>query len=765
MDLGCHNKMNIQSGLQEVDLASGSEYQNRDSNFRVSLIDLWHIARIRWRLIISIASGVLVLTAIVVFSLTPRYSGAAVVALNQQQNNTVNIPAILSGLPSDQPTILTQVEILQSDNLASRVVSKLKLDQDPEFNTDLRPSWFHVFTFMNPLNWLPSPNATLSTTQRSAQSRKKTIDNFLKRLSVTQLELSTAIQVSFESEDPAKAANIANALADGYLEGQLDTKFDAAQKATQWLSGRLGQLAAQANAADAIVERYKIDHHLTNVVGAEGSGSISVLDQQIATTNAQLMQAETDRAGAEATASRVAALVRDGHADEVSQVVTSPLIAQYRAQEAQLVEQLAQLSSRYGPDHPKMLDLQAEKRDLEAKIAEEVNNVVGTADNDVAIARSHESVLHAELSRLEGQSGEQGQDRIKLNELQANATSARMLYDTFVQRSKETQQEQGLLIPDARILSQAAIPTEPSFPKKVLVFGIAIPASILFGFMVAFIIERLDNGFRVASRAEETLGYPVFATLPDITAETQRSGKELSTNAADFIVDRPLSSFAEAIRGLQMGISLSNVDQAPRVIVVTSAIPGEGKTTTAMSLARHIAQTGQKVVIMDGDLRRPNVKTIAGIESGKLDLIDVLSGKCLLADALVPDSKSGATLLPAYRHVKNAPDLIESRAMSTMISQLRASYDYVIIDSAPVLPVNDTKILSRLADAVVFIVQWEQTPRTAAYDAVKALREIHAPIIGIVLTRADTKRFHYYSFGYSGYYYSYSKYYDDRAAT
>jgi capsular exopolysaccharide synthesis family protein len=211
-----------------------------------------------------------------------------------------------------------------------------------------------------------------------------------------------------------------------------------------------------------------------------------------------------------------------------------------------------------------------------------------------------------------------------------------------------------------------------------------------------------------------------------------------------------------------MGISLSNVDRAPRVILVTSALPAEGKTTTALSLARHLAQTGNKVVIMDGDLRRPNIRNLVSLGDNEIDLIEVLRGAATLDQAIRPDAKGSTFILPVAHHVKNAPDLIESQAMAKTIERLRTAFDYVIIDSAPILPVNDTKILAQLVDTVVFIVRWEQTPRNAALDAVKALREVRAPLSGVVLSRADSKRFHYYSFGY-GSYYGYSNYYNDKA--
>ncbi len=358
--------------------------------------------------------------------------------------------------------------------------------------------------------------------------------------------------------------------------------------------------------------------------------------------------------------------------------------------------------------------------------------------------------------------------RVKLRELEANAASSQALYDMFVARSKETQQQEGLQIPDARVISRSAIPTASSFPNNTLVFSVAFVASLFAGFVVAFILERLDHGFRTNARAEQVLGYPVLSTLPDIApnralnlgAARRGGGQNADTNAADLVIDRPLSSYSEAIRGLQLGITLSNVDTPPKVVLITSALPDEGKTTTALSLARHVAQTGLKVALVDGDLRRPSVKKIANLGDQPHDLVDVLKGDATLDQAVVKDSRSAVMILPAAKHVKNAPDLIESQAMAKLITALRARFDLVIVNSAPILPVTDTKTLTRLADAVLFVVRWEQTPRNAAADAVKSLHDIHAPIAGVALTRADTKRFHYYSFGYGSYYHFYAKYYE-----
>jgi exopolysaccharide transport family protein len=759
--------MNVQTRLDGNESSSPLDGHNSAESTQITLLEIWQIVRMRARVIIGSAAAVFILAALAIFSLTPYYTGTAVVMLDNRANKVVDASSVLSGLSTDQASILNQIQILQSRQLAARVIAKAGLEQDPEFNSNLRMSWTKYLWWLDPHSWFPSPQVPPDVEAQKVHDA--VVNKFESLLTVTQLELSTAIEIDFRSEQPAKAARIANAIAEAYVEDQLNAKFDATLKATQWLASRIGQLAEEARKAQDAVEAYKAANHIMEVTTAEGGGTISIVDQQMAGLDAQLIQSRTDVAQAEANLSRVRMLVSSGHAADVSSVVQSPLIAVLKQQQAALIEQEAQMSTRYGPDHPKMLDLQAQKRDLDAKINEEVQHVVGTAENDVAVARARQESLQDSLNRLESQSNVEGVARVKLRELQSNAASSQALYQSFVERAKATQQQEGAQIPDSRILSSSAIPLRPSFPNVPLYLAVAAAAALLTGFAVAYLLERLDHGFRTATRAERMLSLPVLATLPDVTPASalgvslkrdKEKSEGSSVSAADLVVDRPLSSYAEAVRGLQLGIVLSNVDQVPKVVVVTSALPGEGKTTTSLSLARHVAQTGQSVVLVDGDLRRPNVMAQTGLTDIKRDLVDVLKGEATIDECLVQDSKSSVMLLPVARHVKNAPDLIESQSMAKLVADLRQRFDLVVIDSAPVLPVTDTRILTRLSDAVLFVIRWERTPRDAASDAVRSLRDVNATIAGIALTRADAKRFHYYSFGYGGYYYAYSKYYE-----
>lgn len=755
--------MNVQTPLHDDLLPMEPVSAEPQKDVQLALIDLLQAARSRMSVFLRSSAGLFVAIMIVTLLTPPVYTGTARVMVDTRQNNTLNAQnnqQVLSGLPSDQPTILDQVQILTSRQLAGRVVDKLRLDLDPEFAGQLGKT--SLLGYLNPLHYLrASIDEQLGADERRQLLRDKTIDAFEKRLSVSQVQLSTAIELEFSSHDPAKSARIANAIADAYVEDELNAKLEATQKATEWISSRLGKLAQDARLAEGALEKYKTDHHITDVA-QQGGTSVSVLDQQIAAATTQLMQAQVDRAQAEATLARVRSLVNSGHAADVSQVVSSPLITQLRQQQAELVQKQAEMASRYGPNHPKMLDLIAEQRDLQNKIDEEIQHVVGTAANDVAVATARASALEESLKQLEGRSGVQGQARVEERELEANASSSRALYDSFIARIKQTEQEQTLQIPDARVISRSAIPTSQSYPPLTLVFLGAVPASLIFGFLVVMALERLDHGFRTAARVEELTGLPVLATLPDMSGSAVAGPRDRKSVVADEIVDRPTGTYSEAIRGLQMGLRLSNVDRTPRIIVVTSAVPAEGKTTTALSLARHAALSGKKAVLVDGDLRRPSIRNMTELPETQFDLIDLLQGTCSLESALISDPRTSLALLPAVRGVRNAPDLLESQAMRNLLKSLSQTYEVVIVDSAPILPVNDTRILAQLADAMLFVVRWEKTPRGAAHDAVKALRESQAPLAGAILSMTDPKRFHYYSFGYAGYAYAsaYAKYYE-----
>ena len=426
----------------------------------LTLNDFLRILRIWKNIIIGTALTVIVLVGVIVFMMTPLYSASAVVMLDERKNNVEDASAVLSGLAGSSATVQNQVQILTSLELAGRVVDKLKLKQDPEFNPSLS-TFGAVLKYANPLHWFSESPKTRADVEGSDPERAAIVHRVLTRLSVTPVGLSTAMNITFESEDADKAARIANAFANAYVEDQLEAKFEATQKATTWLSGRIGELSHQAEAADSAVQQYKAEHNITTT-----ANGLSVVDQQIAEINSQLTLARTDLAEKQSSYGRLAALARAGRAADSAQVMASPVIAALRAQESVLNGQMADLSSKYGPRHPKILDLQAQKTTLDSKIAEEVQRVVDSAKNDVEVSQSHESSLEQSLHQLESQGAGQNQAEVQLTALQSAATSTRAMYEAFLGRLNQTQGQEGIETPDARIISNAEVPTVAKFSKQ-----------------------------------------------------------------------------------------------------------------------------------------------------------------------------------------------------------------------------------------------------------------------------------------------------------
>ena len=703
--------------------------------------------RIRRKVIIGATIAVMALVTAVVMQLTPLYTATAVVLLDQRRNSADSADSALSELPADQPTMQNQVQILTSMKLMERVVDKLHLDQDPAFNP--KPGLLAGISedltslFAPYLGWFPAVKDGVNGDGETltADARKNAIAHTLRRnLSVTPVGVSTTINVSYKSPDPVQAAVIANGIADAYVEDQLEAKFEANQKATQWLASRSQDLSKQAENADAAVQRYKAANNITTPVNG-----MSVVDQQIRDVNTQLVIAKADLAEKQANYNSLVALQAAGKAANASQVLSNPLIATLRAQESDLNRQLADLSSRYLPSHPKIQDLRAQKENFEGKIDEEIQRIVESIRNSVSVASAHVGSLEQSLARVEGRGAGQDKSSVQLTALQSAATSARSMYEAFLARLSQTQDREGIQAPDARVISNAEVPGSPSFPKKGLSVALSIPAGFLLGILLAFLAERLDSGFRTIADIEAMIGLPVMAAVPEV-----RAVKGQTLRAADIVIDKPMSSFAEAIRGLQLGLILSDVDRPAKVVLVTSSVPGEGKTTVAVSLARIAASSGLRTVLLDCDLRRASSGKALGSLFSK-SIVDVLTGTAPLEKCLVKDEKSGAFTLPSINTPGNPGDLLSSQIMQKIVNRLREKFDFIVIDSPPVLPVNDAKILSRLADAVLFVVRWEKTPREAVLSSIRALTDVRANVSGIALTRADNERFRHYSYGYQDY--------------
>jgi len=723
------------------------------------LMALYRTLRKRLGVIVGVTLGLTALVMVVVLQQTPLYTAGAQILLDRQKMQVTDMQAVMSGLSPDSATVDSEVEILRSRTLAARVIENLNLMQDPEFNGALRePS---MLRWLDPRVWIGSALSLIEAApapqdeaMRARAELNGVINSVLGRLTVTRQRLTYVINISFVSENPAKAARIANAIAEFYILDQLEAKFDATRQANDWLSRRLTELRQQVQDSERAVEIYRTEE------GLEASAAgVTVSEQQLSELNAQLILGRTSLAEAQAKYTRAQQIRRSGGTIEsMADVVQSTTISQLRQKQAELARELANLASKYGPRHPEIVNAEAQRRDIERQIGSEINRIVGSLENNVSVAQTRVASLEESLREIRGETGTGSQAMVQLRELEREAAANRAVYESFLNRFKETSQQQDFQTPDSRVISAATAPVAPSHPRKALSLALALVLSGMLGVGLALLLEHLDNGLQTGRDVEQALGLPHLVSLPATPGEKGPDGKLMSPQ--DYLLAKPLSAFSESLRSLRSALQLSNVDNPPKVILFTSALPNEGKTTSSVSFARAAAASGLKVALVDCDLRHPSVHKAFSFKRPEAGLVELLAERLDLSQVMVKDPKSDLDILPIATGTANPPDVLGSAQMKLLLDRLRGDYDLVVLDSAPVLPVSDSRVLSRIADETVFVVRWNETPRDAAQAAIRELRLYDASIAGAVLAVVDTAAQAKYGYGDGGYYYGkYSRYY------
>ncbi|MBV9979062.1 polysaccharide biosynthesis tyrosine autokinase [Bradyrhizobium sp.] len=662
------------------------------------LNDLLLLAHRRNPLILTVAAACVALAAVVLLLLPTLYSASAVVMLEQRKNNVAGVSAVLSELPTDPASVQNQIQILTSRDLASQVVDKLDLEHDSEF----AGSGFHLF----------GGDAAADPVVQ----HERVVTKFLGRLSVENEGLSTALTITFKASTGEKAARIANAVAESYVQSQLDAKSMATREATDWLEGRVHELSREVQAADAGVERYKALHNLS-----DSANGTPLIEQQINTLSTQLVQAKADLSQKQATFSRVDTLARSGHGADISQAVASPLIIQLRSQEADLIRSEAELTTKYGPKHPKLIAVQSQKHDLEQKISDEVARLGGALSNDVSVAQAQVAALENSLANVERQAQAENLMRVKLKTLQVNAASAHSIYEAFVARLHTIQDQSMIEAPDAHIISHAAVPNAPNSPRRMLILAASIPIGLLLGLLAALLTERLGQGVPRQHAAQPPI--PVLAELPGVS----------HPRAADLIVDWPTSPYALAIARLTSSILYGAQRGGPRTILVTSPQAGEGAPTVALSLARSAAAQGRRVVVVDANMAKPAVAPLVGYRAVRNGMAEVLAGRAPLSRALLKDTRSNVLLLSPSPVAGKMLGRLSSARMAQLIRHLARVSDLTIINAPPALGSTALQFLARQADAVMLVARADVNPRPDVMQAVEILARIPAPPIGMVL--------------------------------
>ncbi len=724
--------------------------------------DLREFFRKLWRRKALIFGTIVFLTvaaAIALFLITPRYTAETFLLLQSRGATIINLEEVLAaGLDGGTETVESEIELISSRRLATKAVERLNLETDPEFNANLRPEGL-LSTVLSlrkylPEEWLAAITVSDDTEELSPeelrdQERAAVVDAFLERLDVSRQGLSRVIGIAFTSENPKTAANAVNTLADLYILDQLEAKYEATRRATQWLSEKIAELRQKVEGSEQAVEKFRVQAGLH-----QGTGG-SLISQEISDLNTQLIIAKTARAEAEARLGQARQLIRSsGGAASAAAVLQSPIIQTLLGQETEVKRKVAELSREYGERHPRLINARAELEDLQSKMAAEVNKIVQGLRNEVGVARARQASLRRSLDQIKGRLAQSNSAEIQLRALERESGADKAMLETFLGRFEETSAQEDISSqqPDARIISIAAVPSNPSFPKSKLILALVFVASAFVGIFLVFVVEQLDSGFRSGEQIEQMTNVSVLSLVPIVT------GFSIKRQAPyDYILERPTSAYGESIRSLYTSLLLSHVDSPPKTIVFTSAQSGEGKTTLVVSLARMLAKSGRNVIIIDTDLRKPSVGRFLKLPATP-GLVELLSGEAKFEDVVCTDEPSGAHVITSGKFATNAADVVNSDQMKRLLEGLSRSYDMVLLDSPPILAVSDARILARLVDRVVFAVRWADTGRATV---VSCLRQVStgAKLAGVALTMVNVKKHAQYGYGDSGYFYGRAKKY------
>jgi polysaccharide biosynthesis transport protein len=704
----------------------------------------WHLA--------GVTALVCALVGLILAQLPPEYRATALVMLDTRKVKVTNTLDVVSGLTLDIPAMQTEIEVLRSVSLLGRVADKLRLDQDPEYGAQPISTLGIVMTEVRSIceRWI----SVDTDKRRAAQAldntpRARAIASLESRLRVATRSRSYVIAVSLDSVVPEKAKQIVESITDFYVVDQLQAKLDANKRATEFFDDRLAELKRKVEAAERAVATYREKSGLT--IGKDST----VASQSLSELNTQLIQARAQRVDRE---SRLVALQRAVRSPAtlgaITEVMANHMISGLRAQEAEVGRRIGELAKVYGDNHPSVLQARSEQRQIQAFVAAEVAKIISSVNGDVEAARAKEAELQQQVSRLEQQAGGIGQQEVELRQLQREAQSTQAIYEDFLSRSQELREQQNIQQPDARILSPSAVSPGKVYPRYGLTMIVAILVGIGIGVVAIGVLERLDDGLRSGEQIERLTGRPLVGMIPRLAR-----GKLRQFTPARFAIENPTSAYAEALRSAFTAITLGSLDKPPRVILITSSLPDEGKSTFACSLAGLMARSNplKRIVVVDCDLRRSSVVSSLGVPATGGTIDEYLAGSKTLDQTLGYDESSGLYYIPARRNTPNSAEMLDSHIMRAFVQGLAKQFDLVILDTPPLKTVSDPLVTAQLADYVVFLVRWEQTSRELAVNALNQMHDLRKQV-GVVLAQVDVRR--HMRYGHSDHGYCNSKYRD-----
>ncbi len=696
------------------------------SNMRLLLVIRRH-----WRLIGGIAFAGTLAALLLCKMLTPLYASRVTVLIDPRapQRTATSIDPLSFLPPSEESVRKNEIAIIRSRGLADAVITNLQLGQDPEFNSALRPmsalrrlaaTGKEALTAVEAwIGWQPPKPA------QPDDEHARVVDTFLSRLGATATDASRVIDIRFYAQKPQRAAQVANAVAQRFIQDRGDQDLSRAQLATDSLESEISALNIKIRDAERDVERMRTDH------GELPAADLKVIAEQLSDLNTQLVIAASDRAAAKAKLDEVEAALASGQVDSLGGILNSLLIQRLEEQVAALTTKISGMAAVSGDRYSRVIEARAALNGLRNQVTAEAGKIAASYHSDYAAAQAKETMLRGMIEKAKGELAKANVSEVDVRALERQAETSKALMTQLVLRLNDTRAQMNRSGPGARVISPATEPRFPSFPPTLPITAVALIFSTTIGTIVAGLLERRDQSIRSTAQIRRMTALRIFGATPAIEEASRlppvRMGPHQNT------------MFTENLRSIWLQIDHARQEQA-RTLLITSAIPGEGKSSMATALARLLALDGRRVVIVDADLRYPTVHRMFGLKHSP-GLAEVIEHDFPLNAAIQRDPVSGAAVISAGATKEAPAHILGSPRMSETLERLSSQFDTVIIDTPPVMPVPDAALLALQADMTLMVVRWGSTKAATFTTALQRLRDLNVTVKGVIMTMVDQKSY------------------------
>jgi succinoglycan biosynthesis transport protein ExoP len=729
--------------------------------------------RRQWRIVLAAVAVAGAIGLAFAATAVPIYSATATLLIDRNNSQVVEQLSTIGGVIEDEASILSQVEVLQSETIGLAVVDSLNLTENQEFRAT-RASFLSsvlgtIRSLVNVSQWF-SP-ATKEAVVDDGTLKRGLSDRLLQGLSVKRIGRTYALELTYNSTSPVLAAQIVNAVAAAYLVDKLNSKYEATRRASDWLSDRIAELRQRALDTDLAVQKFRAEH---NLISTGNNGLLS--DQQLAESNSALILAQSETARARARVQRIEHILATDDVDAVvTDILDSSVANDLRKKYLESSKVEAEITGRLGANHVQAVRLRNEMQEYRRLMFQEISRIAQSYKSDLEVSEAREKSLAETVAKATNISNSAGETQVQLRELQREAETYKNMYQTFLQRYQEAMQQQSFPVTEARVISKAVPPRTPSKPNKALILALFMIMGAAAGGGVAMFREFRDRFFRTGEQVRDVLGLEFLGNTPlvpnKVAADTEPKGQEggstvtRPSGVARYAVDHPLSSFAETLRSTRLAIDLGIAAKSgARVVGVVSALPSEGKSTISINLAQLLAAQGARVLLLDADIRNPGA-TRALARHATAGLLEVLLEGRSIRDALVHDEKTRLAFLPTVvkQRVPHSSELLTSAQMHRLLAEASGAFDYIIVDLPPLGPVVDARAMAGRIDGFVFVTEWGKTARRAVRNTIENEVQIRKKCLGVILNKVDTEKLKLYrAYGSSEYYHSrYTRYYHD----